>query len=96
MAIGSLVVDDAVDLEELARLVEAGRAPVLEPAAALADLPAATVGEDAAVAVCHGVVFPAAAFGAVEGSFRVLDGDGRLLAVYAVEGRRARPEVVLG
>ena len=96
LAIGSLSVDDAVGLDDLAGLAEAGAAPVLDPAAALADLPSATVGEETVAAVRNGVVFPAAVFGDVSGPFRVLDEGGGLLAVYAVEGRRARPEVVLG
>jgi tRNA pseudouridine55 synthase len=96
LAIGSLTVDDAVSLEDLAGLVEAGAPPVLDPASGLADLPAATVGEETAAGVRNGMVFPAASFGGIEGPFRVLDVEGRLLAVYAVEGRRARPEVVLG
>jgi tRNA pseudouridine55 synthase len=96
LAIGSLSVDDAVGLDDLAGLVEVGAAPVLEPAEALADLPSATVGEETVSAVRNGVVFPAAVFGGVAGPFRVLDEGGSLLAVYAVEGPRARPEVVLG
>ena len=73
--------------------------PSLEPAAALRDLPGVRVADDTAGAVRHGVVFPAPLLGmdpTVPGPHRVLDGSGRLLAVYRVEGRAARPEVVLG
>ena len=72
---------------------------LLEAAEALADLPAVRVTTETAAAVCHGAVFPAPLLGIhlpAAGPHRVLDSGGRLLAVYRVEGRAARPEVVVG
>ena len=72
---------------------------LLEPSDALRDLPAVRVAIGTASAVCHGAVFPAPLLGidpAATGPHRVLDSGGRLLAVYRVEGRAARPEVVVG
>lgn len=101
LSTGSLRVEDAYLLsavEEAMGREGAGKL-VLEPAAALRDLPARQVEGEVAVAVSHGAVFPAPVLGldaAASGPLRVLDGRGRLLAVYRVEGRAARPEVVLG
>jgi hypothetical protein len=56
------------------------------------------VGREAADGVFHGISFPAATLGALgsaSGPHRVLDESGELLAVYEVEGRVARPEVVV-
>jgi hypothetical protein len=54
------------------------------------------VGDDTAVGVGHGVVFPAASLGiAAAGTVRVVGRSGELLAVYRSDGRRATPEVVL-
>lgn len=101
LSAGSLRVEEARTLAEVEAAVD--RTPpetlLLEPAAALRDLPAVRVAADTADAVSHGAVFPAPLLGmdpAVPGLHRVIDGGGRLLAVYRVEGRAARPEVVLG
>ena len=95
--IGSLAVDAAHGLEDLAALAGSDRLDeaVLPPASGLPDLPLVRVGEEAARAVTHGVVFPAAALGGIAGPFRVVGDDGELLAVYRGEEGRARPEVVL-
>jgi tRNA pseudouridine55 synthase len=98
---GSLRVEQAHTLEALEGAAAEGRAAemLLEPAEGLADLPAVRVTIETAAAVCHGMVFPAPALGITdpaEGLYRVLDAAGRLLAVYRVEGRAARPEVVVG
>lgn len=101
LSAGSLRVEEAhtpaeVEAAAAGRLAEAW---LLEPAAALRDLPAVRVDAATAEAVAHGAVFPAPLLGvdpAVPGPHRVLDGAGRLLAVYRVEGRAARPEVVMG
>jgi tRNA pseudouridine55 synthase len=98
---GSLRVEQAHTMEALEAAAAAGRAAdlLLEPAEGLADLPAVRVTTETAAAVCHGVVFPAPLLGVslpAEGPHRVLDAAGRLLAVYRVEGRAARPEVVVG
>jgi len=98
---GSLRVEEAHTLAAVEAAAAGGAAEelLLEPAAALCDLPAVQVTDGTASAVCHGAVFPAPLLGidpAAPGLHRVLDGEGRLLAVYRVEGRGARPEVVLG
>ena len=98
---GSLRVEQAHTLEALEAAAAAGRAAeaLLEPADGLADLPAVRVTTETAAAVCHGAVFPAPLLGInlpADGPHRVLDSGGRLLAVYRVEGRAARPEVVVG
>lgn len=101
LSIGSLSVEEAHPLSviEEAAAGEGAGGLILEPAAALRDLPALQVNEETARAVGKGAVFPAPALGlqtAAPGPHRVLDAGGRLLAVYRVEGRAARPEVVLG
>ncbi|MBN2114553.1 MAG: tRNA pseudouridine(55) synthase TruB [Acidimicrobiia bacterium] len=97
---GSLRVGQAHTLEGLEAAAAAGRAAeaLLDPAEALADLPAVRVTTETAAAVCHGAVFPAPLLGITPpaaGPHRVLDPGGRLLAVYRVEGKAARPEVVV-
>ena len=101
LRVGSLRVEEAHELAAVEEAAAGGTAEelLLEPAAALRDLPAVQVADDGARAVRHGAVFPAPLLGIdpdVAGLHRVLDGGGRLLAVYRVEGRAARPEVVLG
>jgi tRNA pseudouridine55 synthase len=97
---GSLRVEQAHTLEALEAAAAEGRATeaLLDPADGLADLPAVRVTTETAAAVCHGAVFPAPVLGITlpgAGPHRVLDTAGRLLAVYRVEGRAARPEVVV-
>jgi tRNA pseudouridine55 synthase len=101
LSVGSLRVEEAHTLGDVEGAAAGGTAEVLlqEAAAALRDLPAVRVADGTADAVCHGAVFPAPLLGidpAVPGLHLVLDGGGRLLAVYRVEGRAARPEVVVG
>jgi len=101
LSAGSLRVEEAhslADVEAAASGATAGDL-LLEPATGLRDLPAVRVTTGTAGAVRHGAVFPAPLLGidpAVPGLHRVLDDGGRLLAVYRVEGRAARPEVVVG
>jgi tRNA pseudouridine55 synthase len=97
--IGSLMVSEAATVGELAAAAGERRLSrlVLTPAAGLRDLPAAQVPPDTAESVSHGMQIPAPRgweAGADE-PFRVVDGRGRLLAVYRRSGRRAVPEVVL-
>jgi tRNA pseudouridine55 synthase len=97
---GSLRVEQAHTLEAIAAAAARNEAAVLllDPAEGLADLPAVRVTTETAAAVCHGAVFPAPLLGlapAAAGPHRVLDPGGRLLAVYRIEGRAARPEVVV-
>jgi tRNA pseudouridine55 synthase len=97
-AIGSLGVDDAHTIEDLAAAAGAGSIGglVISPAEGLRDLPSVAVAADTATAVGHGSVFPAGALGLGEpGHHLILDGEGTLLAVYRSDGRRAVPEVVM-
>jgi len=101
LSAGSLRVEEAHALADVEAAVAGASAEglLLEPAAGLRDLPAVRVTTETAGAVCHGAVFPAPLLGidpAVPGLHRVLDDGGRLLAVYRVAGRAARPEVVVG
>jgi tRNA pseudouridine55 synthase len=91
--IGSLRVEEAVPLEP-DRLKEA----ILTPAEALRDLPSVVAPEETVRAAAHGMRFATGpAEGLEEGRrFRLLDSDGRLVAVYRVKGRGSVPEVVLG
>ena len=100
LRIGSLRVEQAHTLEALEAAAASGTAAeaLLEPADGLADLPAVRVTTETAAAVCHGAVFPAPLLGIAplaQGPHRVLDAAGRLLAIYRVEGKAARPEVVV-
>ncbi len=99
-ATGSLHVDAAQVVDKLAALAGSGSfaSALLPPAAALADLPAVTVGDELLQGVRHGTPFPRGVLaGALEaGPFRVLDAAGELRAVYGAAGNQARPEVVLG
>jgi tRNA pseudouridine55 synthase len=87
---GALGEDRAVAIDDLA----GWREQLLEPAEALAFLPAHTVDSDEAVRVGNGR--PLDPPPTTEGLFRVVDEGGRLLAVYRSDGEIARPEVVLG
>ncbi|MBM3694537.1 MAG: tRNA pseudouridine(55) synthase TruB [Actinobacteria bacterium] len=100
LAVGSLRVGQAHSMEAIEAAAAAGEASalLLEPAEALADLPAVRVSAETATAVGRGAVFAAPLLGVrlpAAGPHRILDTTGRLLAVYRVEGRAARPEVVL-
>lgn len=77
----------AVSLDDLDRWPER----LVAPAEALAHLPSLTVPPSVAEAVRHGRAIDAPA----AGTLRVLDEDGRLLAVYVGDGSRAVPEVVV-
>lgn len=101
LSVGSLRVEEAHVLAAVEAAAGEGAAGelLLEPATGLRDLPAVRVATGTAEAVCHGAVFPTPLLGidpAAPGLHRVLDSGGRLLAVYRVEGRAARPEVVVG
>jgi tRNA pseudouridine55 synthase len=96
---GSLDVADAFEIEALETLADEGRLgdAVLTPAAGLPDLASVVVDAQTAAAVGNGVALGPGSLQAglpPDGPIRVLDGDGRLLAVYRVEAGRARPEVV--
>jgi hypothetical protein len=79
----------------------AGRfADLLLPAArGLPELPEVVVTQDMAEGVRHGIAFPSSVLGKGvpdHGPVRITDAAGGLLAIYDVDGPRARPEVVLG
>ena len=90
-AVGPFGVDHARALDEL------GPDAVLPPAAAVAHLPTAVVDDAAAGLVRHGRPLPRDQLAvAGDGPWAVLDGAGRLLAVYeAGAGDNGRPAVVL-
>ncbi len=67
---------------------------LLTPAQGLADLGAVTINDDLADRVAHGAVLNPGEL-AIADTKAVLDGTGRLLAVYRNEGERLKPEVVL-
>ncbi|MDP9494951.1 MAG: tRNA pseudouridine(55) synthase TruB [Actinomycetota bacterium] len=91
--IGSLKVDViGVALDDL----EGWEERMLSPSQALADLPAITVGPETAEGVSNGVRFVGGELvDAPDGSVRVLDDSGELLAIYRRVGEQAIPEVVL-
>ncbi len=98
---GSLTVEAAHAVEELERAAAAGRLGglLVRPSDGLVDLPAGTVPEGGRHGVVHGAAFATSLLTSGlpdEGPVRLLDDEGRLLAVYRVEGRQALPEVVLG
>jgi tRNA pseudouridine55 synthase len=77
-------------------LAEVGPDVVLSPAEALRDLPAVVVQEAEVLAVGHGKVLDADDRFAGAGPWRLLDGDGRLLAVYqAHRPGTVKPDVVV-
>ncbi|MDQ6726989.1 MAG: tRNA pseudouridine(55) synthase TruB [Actinomycetota bacterium] len=87
-AVGRFMVEKATALDDL------GVTDVLSPAAAVAHLSPVTVDRDVAEAVSYGRRLDPDWPGA--GPWAVLDGDGRLLAVYErAEDGRTRPSVVL-
>lgn len=94
-AIGPHDVADAITIDDLATMEDPTNA-VVDMVAGLAGLPIVEADEEMARAAGNGVVFAAAALGVVEpGVYRMIGPDGRLLATYASDGRRAKPEVVV-
>ena len=91
--IGSLGIDRSVRADDLGSWQD----HLLSPSEALADLPVVEVGEETASGVRHGMQFLAGEIldGPESGPYRVVGGDGELLAVYTRSGDIARPEVVL-
>lgn len=91
--IGSLQLEEASTVEELSgpgRLAES----LLAPAAGLAGMKTLRVDEPVAARVRHGTKLPVDEL-PVDGHTAILDGDGRLLAVYRRQDSVARAEVVL-
>ncbi len=91
---GSLTVDDAVLIDQLADEPESLASRVLTPAAGLADLEAVTIGDELAARVANGAVLTPAEI-PIADIGGVLDETGRLIAVYRQQGDRLKPEVVL-
>jgi tRNA pseudouridine55 synthase len=99
VANGSLRSEAATSLDILEKRAADGSlaAVVLDPAEGLGDMPGIVVDDDVVAAVANGVSFPVAVLGDVgdDGRVRMLDRRGRLRAVYRIEGKRARAEVVV-
>ncbi len=100
IANGSLRVDQAHAMDTLESRAAEDRLheSLLPPASGLPDVPAITLEKSTEAAVRNGVSFPASALGddlPTAGPIRMLDLSGRLLAVYVVDGGRARAEVVI-
>ena len=92
---GSLTVER--ERRTLAELERHWREALVDPATALRDLPSVRVDAETARGVSHGVRFARSPAPEVPDGvpFRILDDEGRLLAVYRAVGEKAVPEVVL-
>ncbi|MDP8958763.1 MAG: tRNA pseudouridine(55) synthase TruB [Actinomycetota bacterium] len=91
---------EARSMDELEDLAQAGDLPaaLLSPSEGLRDLPALAVDQGTARGVGHGVAFAPSSLGlppSGDGAYRMLDQQGRLLAVYRHAGKRLAAEVVL-
>lgn len=94
-AIGPHSVTNAQRIDDLDALDDPAAA-LMAMEDGLVGMPTILADDEVAGAVRHGTVFAAVALGAAEpGTYRVLDGEGRLLATYVSDGRRAKPEVVV-
>lgn len=91
---GSHRVEAATSIDRLADDPDSIPHLMLTPAAGIADLGAVTVEDSLANRVIHGAVVDPGEMPIVD-TAGVLDGEGRLLAVYRNEGVRLKPEVVL-
>ena len=93
---GSLSVEDAIGIRVLETHSDP-RSLVLSSSEGLRDLPSTNVLADTASAVANGMRFPVSVMpGEPHGEpFRVLDEDGRLLAVYKRQRNESVPEVVV-
>lgn len=90
---GSLLVDEAVGVDDL----DSWEDHLLTPSQALSDMPFVEVGGETADRVRNGVRFDGAEMAEVpeDTPYKVLNGEGQLLAVYRRTGEQARAEVVL-
>jgi len=98
---GSLHVDDSYGIETLEAAVQAGTGneAILAARDGLPDVPELVVGDDITAGVRNGLSFPATALHGdlpEVGPVRVVDEEGRLVAVYRIDTGKASPEVVLG
>lgn len=97
---GSLLIGDAVQIADIEAAAKEGTAfdLVLSARDGLPDLPELVIDEGLATGVGSGLSFPVVAAGDDiddEGPVRIVNQDGRLLAVYRVEAGKAFPEVVI-
>lgn len=97
---GSLNVNEAVQIADIESAAKEGRAAelVLTPRNGLPDLPELVVADELAAGIASGLSFPLSAVRTddlANGPVRIVAGDGRMLAVYQVDGGKATPEVVL-
>ena len=91
---GSLQVEDAISIDQLAEDPESLVQLVLAPATGLADLGLVTIDDALAERVAHGAVLDPAEVAIVD-TKALVDGAGRLLAVYSREDASLKPEVVI-
>jgi tRNA U55 pseudouridine synthase TruB len=87
-------VADATSIDQLAEDPDSLCQRVLTPAAGLADLGAVMIDDALAERVAHGAVLDPTEV-AIADTMALVDGAGRLLAVYRQDGDRLKPEVVL-
>lgn len=97
---GSLLVSDAVQIADIEAAAKEGSTTdlVMAPRAGLRDLPEIAVDDALAQGVGSGLAFPLSAVGdeaTDTGPVRVVNQNGRLLAVYRVADGKAFPEVVI-
>jgi tRNA pseudouridine55 synthase len=94
---GCLDVADAHTIAAIEAAVAAGDAPrlLMSPVDGLSDLPRVDVDEALARAVANGVPVAGARLYPVAAGYVRIVADGRLAAVYRLEGDKASPEVVL-
>ena len=96
---GDFRIEDALTLEGLSELVEANqiRAALISPDAAVAHLPAETLGADDVKRVVNGIKIPAASDYQDQQCVRLRDSAGELIAVgvYDASGESIHPKVVL-
>jgi len=94
-AIGPHDVAGAVTVDAFAAMEDPGLA-LMPLAQGISDLPEITADDETVRAASNGMVFPALALGiTVAGTYRLMARDGRLVATYVSDGRRAKPEVVV-
>ena len=91
---GSLDLADATSIDQLAEDPDSLWQRVLSPAAGLSDLGAVMIDDALAERVAHGAVLDPTEV-AIADTTALVDGAGRLLAVYRQDGDRLKPEVVL-
>ena len=97
---GTLDVADAVNIDQIAAARAGGTiaALVIDPAAALADIPGIEVESSYIPGIRNGVAIPTATLvgdddAPAQGLIRLLD-DGALLGIYRIDGSSLKPEVV--